>query len=61
MNSYPTIDRTIVEPIVGSISNLFGDIDPLLDESGILRVWADNTVDNLPEDRVWRLFDLVGR
>ena len=61
MNSYPTIDRTIVEPIVGSISNSVGDIDPLLDESGILRVWADSTVDDLPEDRVWRLFDLVGR
>ena len=61
MNSYPTIDRSIVEPIVDSISNLVGDIDPLLNESGILRLWADNTVDDLPEDRIWRLFDLVGR
>ena len=56
----PTIDRTIVTSIVASIEELQGDLEQLLDAAGLSATWFNRDVDVLPEDRVWKFFEVSG-
>ena len=56
----PTIDRTIVASIVASIEQLQGDVELLLDACGLSASWSDRDAEMLPEDRVWKLFEVTG-
>ena len=58
MNSEPTIDRDVVVPIVESIQALDGDIESLLEDSHLIRLWSDPAIDVLPEANVWKMFEL---
>jgi AraC-like DNA-binding protein len=57
----PTIDRTVVKPIFDSIAALGGDVETLVEDSGLLPEWSDPTLEKMPEDRVWELFDRSAR
>jgi AraC-like DNA-binding protein len=61
MTPTPTIDRSIVTSIVVSIEALQGDIGQLVEASGLGRIWSTPDVEVLPEDRVWKLFELSAR
>ena len=57
----PTIDRSVVGPIVGVIAEITGGVDELLDDSGLSSHWWNPSVTELPEDRVWQLFESAAR
>lgn len=61
MKATPTIDRDIVTSIVRSIEELQGDVEQLLGASGLSATWSNWDVDVLPEDSVWKLFEVSGK
>ncbi|MGI9518710.1 MAG: helix-turn-helix domain-containing protein [Pirellulaceae bacterium] len=61
MPESPTIDRSVTTAIVKAIAEIAGNVEELLSESELSRLWADSSVTELPEDRVWRLFESAAR
>lgn len=57
----PTIDRGVVTSIVTLIEAFQGDAEQLVETSGLGRFWPNPDVEMLPEDRVWKLFELSAR
>lgn len=48
-------------PMLDSIAALGGNIETLVEESGLLPEWLDPQSETMPEDRVWELFDHSAR
>jgi AraC-like DNA-binding protein len=61
MQASPTIERSVVTPIIDEIAEVTGDVEPLLETTKLLRHWSDSSVSELPEDRVWQLFECAAR
>lgn len=61
MSASPSIERSVVTPIVGAIQGIIGDIVPLLETSNLLRLWSDSSVTDLPEAQIWQLFECAAR
>ena len=57
MTEGPTIDRSVVTPIIKSIETLGGDVETLIQDSGLWSSWSDVQSDQLPEANVWDLFE----
>lgn len=61
MTEGPTIDRGVVTPIIRSLAALGGDVDTLVEDSGLRSSWSDMSSDVMPEARVWELFERSAR
>jgi len=57
MSASPKIERSVVTPIVGAIEGILGEVESLLETTNLLRLWSDQLVNDLPEDRIWQLFE----
>jgi AraC-like DNA-binding protein len=57
----PTIDRGIVTSIVATFDAFQADLQNVVEFSGLAESWTDPDIKELPEDRVWRLFELGAR
>jgi AraC-like DNA-binding protein len=57
MSDEPIIDRDVVRPILDGVHELGGDVEVLLEESGLIKPWLDSAQDDLPEGPVWEFLE----